>query len=57
MVKMDMTNPGLIQILSELKSWHCSVNKNENDKNILDLLQNNSTCPEMSTGLCMKTSF
>ena len=57
MVKKDMTNPGLIQILSELKSKHRSVNKNENDKNISDLVQNNCTCPEMSPGLCMKTSF
>ena len=45
-----MTNPGLIQILSELKSELRSVNKSENDKNILDLLQNNSTCEEMSPG-------
>ena len=57
MVIKDMTNPGLIQIFSELKSYHRSVNKNENDKNISDLLQNNSACPEMSPGLCMKTSF
>ena len=52
-----MTNPGLIQILSELKSYLPSVNEYENDGNISDLLQNNSTCPEMSPGLCMKTSF
>ena len=53
-----MTNPGLIQILSELKSLLPFVNKYENDKNISGiLLQNNSTCPGMSPGLCMETSL
>ena len=41
MVKKDMINHGLIQIFSELKTYLRSVNKNENDKNISDLLQNN----------------
>ena len=33
------------------------IYKNENGKNISVLQQNNSTCPEMSPGLCMKTRF
>ena len=57
MAKMDMTTPGLIWILSGLESQLCSVNKNENDKNISVLQQNSSICPEMSPGLFMKTSF
>ena len=53
-----MTNSGFDpDFFAELKSELCSVNQNENDQTSSVLHQNNLTCPEFSTVLCIKTSF
>ena len=52
-----MTNPGSIQIFSELTSLLRSVNQNENQTIKTFRFYIRTTCPELSPGLRIKTGF